>query len=123
MDKKKILIVEDDRDIAMGLTLRLDASGYNAFCVTDAASGIDIALKKNPDLILLDLGLPDDNGFAMLKKMETMSALASIPVIVVSGRPREVYKEATVLAGAKKYLQKPVENQELLAAIREVLPA
>jgi DNA-binding response OmpR family regulator len=122
MEKKTILIVEDDRDIAMGMTLRLQASGYSAFCATDAASGIEVALKHHPDLILLDLGLPNDNGFVMLKNMETMDALSSVPVIVVSGRPKEVYQQASLLAGAKAYLQKPVENEELMAAIRNVLP-
>jgi DNA-binding response OmpR family regulator len=58
----------------------------------------------------------------MLKNMETMDALSSVPVIVVSGRPKEVYQQASLLAGAKAYLQKPVENEELMAAIRNVLP-
>ncbi|MDZ4345170.1 MAG: response regulator transcription factor [Candidatus Binatia bacterium] len=121
MDRKKILIVEDDRDIATGLSLRLKANGYDTAYAGDAHSGIDMASKDKPDLILLDLGLPDDNGFVLMKKMENIPSLSSVPVIVLTGRPQEVYKEATVLAGAKKYLQKPVENQELLAAIREVL--
>jgi DNA-binding response OmpR family regulator len=121
MDKKTILIVEDDRDIAMGLSLRLKAGGYDTACAGDAHSAIDVAFKERLDLILLDLGLPDDNGFVLMKKMENIPALSSVPIIVLTGRPQEVYKEATVLAGAKKYLQKPVENEELLAAIREVL--
>lgn len=123
MDKKKILIVEDDGDIAKGLRLRLEASGYATACAGDAHSGIEAASKENPDLILLDLGLPDDNGFVMMKKMEHIPSLSSVPVIVLTGRPQEVYKEAAVLAGAKRYLQKPVENEELLAAIRQALPA
>ena len=121
MDKKKILIVEDDRDIAMGLSLRLKANGYDTAYASDAHSGIDVASKEKPHLILLDLGLPDDNGFVLMKKLENIPSLSSIPIIVLTGRPHEVYKEATVLAGAKKYLQKPVANQELLAAIGEVL--
>ena len=121
MDKKKILIVEDDRDIAMGISLRLKANGYDTAYASNAHSGIDVAFKDKPDLILLDLGLPDDNGFMLMKKMENIPSLSSVPVIVLTGRPHEVYKEATVLAGAKKYLQKPVENEDLLAAIRDVL--
>ena len=121
MNQKKILIVEDDRDIATGLSLRLKANGYDTACAGDAHSAIDMASKDKPALILLDLGLPDDNGFVLMKKMEKLPSLSSVPVIVLTGRPQEVYKEATVLAGARKYLQKPVENKELLAAIREVL--
>jgi len=121
MNQKKILIVEDDRDIATGLSLRLKANGYDTACAGDAHSAIDMASKDKPALILLDLGLPDDNGFVLMKKMEKLPSLSSVPIIVLTGRPQEVYKEATVLAGARKYLQKPVENKELLAAIREVL--
>jgi two-component system, OmpR family, KDP operon response regulator KdpE len=121
MNRKKILIVEDDGDIAMGLSVRLKANGYDTVCASDAHSGIEVASNERPDLILLDLGLPDDNGFVMMKKMENIPSLSSVPIIVITGRPQEVYKEATVLAGAKKYLQKPVENEELLAAVREVL--
>jgi len=121
MNRKKILIVEDDKDIAMGLSIRLKANGYDTAWASNAHSGIEVASTENPDLILLDLGLPDDNGFVMMKKMENIPFLSSVPIIVITGRPQAVYKEATVLAGAKKYLQKPVENKELLAAIREVL--
>jgi len=123
MDKKTILIVEDDRDIAKGLSLRLEANGYATARATDAHSGIEAASKENPDMILLDLGLPDENGFVMMENLQRNPALASLPVIILTGRPQEVYKEATELAGAKAYLQKPVENEELLAAIRRVLPA
>src|SRR3990170_3824125 len=121
VNQKKILIVEDDKDVAMGLSVRLKANGYDTAWASDAHSGIEVASKENPDLILLDLGLPDDNGFVMMRQIDNIPSLSSVPIIVLTGRPQEVYKEATVLAGAKKYLQKPVENQELLAAIREVL--
>jgi DNA-binding response OmpR family regulator len=123
MDKKKILIVEDDRDIAKGLSLRLEANGYATARATDAHAGIEAAAQESPDLILLDLGLPDENGFVMMENLQRNPSLSSVPVIVLTGRPQEVYKAATELAGAKAYLQKPVENEELLAAIRSVLPA
>lgn len=121
MDKKKILIVEDDADTAKGLSVRLEASGYATISATDAGAGIKLALRETPDLILLDLGLPDDNGFVMMKKMAEIKSLSSIPVIVVTGRSPEVYKEPVLIAGAKGYLQKPVENDEFLAAIHNAL--
>ena len=121
MDNKTILIVEDDIDLAKGLSIRLEANGYSTIWAPDASSGIDRALKQHPDLILLDLGLPDDNGFVMIKKMEERKSLSSIPVIVVTGRSPQVYKEPALIAGAKGYLQKPIDNDELLAAIRKAL--
>lgn len=123
MDNKTILIVEDDIDLAKGLSIRLEANGYSTIRAPDASSGIDKALKKHPDLILLDLGLPDDNGFVMIKKMQGRKSLSSIPVIVVTGRSPQVYKEPALIAGAKGYLQKPIDNDELLAAIRKALPS
>jgi DNA-binding response OmpR family regulator len=123
MDNKTILIVEDDKDLAKGLSIRLEANGYDTIWASDANLGIDKAINELPDLILLDLGLPDDNGFVMIKKMEARESLSSIPVIVVTGRSPEIYKEAALIAGAKGYLQKPIDNDELLAVIRKALPS
>ena len=121
MNNKTILIVEDDEDLARGLRIRLEANGYATIWAADASSGIDKALKEIPDLILLDLGLPDDNGFVMIRKMESMKSLSSIPVIVVTGRSPQVYKEPALIAGAKGYLQKPIDNDELLTTIQKAL--
>ena len=122
MGKIKILIVDDDADTAKGLSVRLEASGYATVTATDSNSGINLALRETPDLILLDLGLLDDNGFVMMKKMASLKQLSSIPVIVVTGRSPQAYKKPALLAGAAGYLQKPVENDELLAAIQKTLP-
>jgi DNA-binding response OmpR family regulator len=121
MDKKKILIVEDDADTAMGLSVRLKSTGYATVSATDASAGIKLALIEIPDLILLDLGLPDDNGFVMMKQLGEIKLLSSVPVIVVTGRSPQVYKEPALLAGAKGYLQKPIENADLLTAIHKAL--
>jgi DNA-binding response OmpR family regulator len=122
MNKEKILIVEDDADTAKGLRVRLEASGYATVTAADANSGINLALKETPDLILLDIGLLDDNGFMMMKKMAEIKSLSSIPVIVVTGRSPQVYKEPAMMAGAKGYLQKPIDNEELFAVIQKTLP-
>jgi DNA-binding response OmpR family regulator len=121
MGKNKILIVEDDADTAKGLSVRLEAAGYATATAADSKSGIHSALRETPDLILLDLGLLDDNGFVMMKKMSKIKSLSSIPVIVVTGRSPQVYKEPALIAGATGYLQKPIENDELLAVIRRTL--
>jgi two-component system KDP operon response regulator KdpE len=121
MEKKTILIVEDDADTAMGLSVRLVAGGYATVTAADSKSGIHLALRERPDLILLDLGLPDDNGFVMMKKMADIKQLSSIPVIVVTGRSPQVYKEPVRIAGAMAYLQKPIDIDELLAVIQKTL--
>lgn len=121
MNNKTILIVEDDRDLLLGLTVRLSSKGFTALSAQDAASAIQMVAIKKPDLILLDLGLPDSNGFVVMEIVTQLKSAATVPIIVVSARPASVYKEAALLAGARDYFEKPFDNEELLVAIqREV---
>ncbi len=121
MDKTKILVIDDDQDLAMGLRVRLRANNFATVFATDAVSAISQAKNENPDLILLDLGLPGGDGFLVMERLNNIASLASIPVMVLSARDPQVNKERALAAGAKAYFQKPVDNDELLAAIRKTL--
>jgi len=121
MDKKKILVVDDDQDILKALSVRLGAHNYATVFAKDAVSAINQAKDESPDLIILDLGLPDGTGFIVMDRLQQIDSLASIPVIIITGRPQHVYKDVALLAGAKAYLQKPLENAELLSAVRRAL--
>jgi two-component system KDP operon response regulator KdpE len=121
MDKKKILIVDDDQDLVKALRVRLGAHNYETVFAIDAVSAISQAKSENPDLIILDLGLPDGNGFIVMDRLQQIDSLASIPVIVITGQSPRVYKDAALIAGAAGYLQKPIENEDLLSAIRRAL--
>ncbi|MGO9642995.1 MAG: response regulator [Candidatus Acidiferrales bacterium] len=121
MSNKKILIVDDDRDVRLGYHIRLKANHYDTFFAADALSSIAEARKHQPDLIILDLGLPGGDGFVVMDRLKTNVYLAVIPVIVVSARDRHANKDRALQAGAKAFLQKPVDNDELLAIIRQVL--
>jgi two-component system alkaline phosphatase synthesis response regulator PhoP len=121
MDKTKILVIDDDQDLAMGLRVRLRANNFATVFATDAVSAISQAKNETPDLILLDLGLPGGDGFLVMERLSNIESLASIPVIVLSARDPQANKERAVAAGAKAYFQKPVDNDELLAAIRKTL--
>jgi DNA-binding response OmpR family regulator len=118
---KKILIVDDDPDICNGMRVRLKANDYDTFFATDAVSTLSQARKHEPDLIILDLGLPAGDGFAVIEKLKVWPSLAWIPVIVVSARDLCRNKERALKAGAKAYLQKPVDNAELLNVIQQAL--
>jgi len=118
---KKILIVDDDKDLLLALRVRLKSRGYVTAFATDAGSAIQMATEEKPDLILLDLGLPDDNGFIVMERLKQAGDLAAIPVIVVSARPLDVYKDAALLAGAKGYFQKPFDSEDLLRTIQKEL--
>jgi DNA-binding response OmpR family regulator len=121
MPTKKILIVEDDRDVREGMHVRLKANHYDTVFAGDAFSVVNEARKQMPDLIILDLGLPGGDGFVVMERLKRIPAVSSIPIIVVSARDIRGNQERALREGAKAFLQKPVDNVEFLAAIRRAL--
>jgi Response regulator containing CheY-like receiver, AAA-type ATPase, and DNA-binding domains len=121
MTKKKILIVEDDQDMRRALNVRLRANNYDTAFASDAIQALSIAKKEKPDLLLLDLGLPGGDGFVVMERMKNNDSLACLPVIVVSARDPKRNKDRALSAGAQAFFQKPVDNEQLIAAIRHTL--
>jgi DNA-binding response OmpR family regulator len=121
MPTKKILIVEDDLDVREGMHVRLRANNYDTVFAADALTAVSEARKQQPDLIILDLGLPAGDGFIVLERLKKIPSLAMIPVIVVSARDVRANQQRAVKAGARAFLQKPVDNAEFLAVIRQAL--
>jgi DNA-binding response OmpR family regulator len=135
--KKKILVVEDDADVRLGYNILLKAHNYDVVFATDSISAVSEARKHQPDLMILDLGLPAGDGFIVLERfgssvnpslipaiVERFGAnidLSLIPVIVVSGRDVHANRERALLAGAKVFLQKPWNDDELLTIIGSLL--
>jgi DNA-binding response OmpR family regulator len=121
LGNRKILIVEDDADVRLGMQVRLKANHYDTVFAADALSGMAEAIREKPDLIILDLGLPARDGFVVMERLKTLPSLAVIPIVVVSARDVRANQERVFNAGAKAFLQKPVDNAELLAVIRQTL--
>jgi DNA-binding response OmpR family regulator len=121
MGKKKILIVEDDPDVLRSMHVRLRAHHYDTSSAEDAISCMAEARKSEPDLIILDLGLPAGDGFVLMDRFKKVPALASVPVIVVSGRDIRENQKKIIQSGVKAFLRKPVDNAMLLAVIRKTL--
>jgi DNA-binding response OmpR family regulator len=121
MSQKTILLVDDDPDIRLGLHVRLKANHYNVIFAGDGMAGIAEARKHMPDLIILDLGLPAGDGFSVMERLKANDSLSLIPVIVVSGRNYDANMDRALKAGAVAFLQKPVDNAELLSVIRQAL--
>ena len=119
MPKKKILLIEDDRDVSQGLGIRLKANHYEVYFAGDAASGLAEARARRPDLIILDLGLPGEDGYSVLG--ELVASPEAPPIVVLSARDRQAHEQRVRAAGAKVFCQKPVDNDELLGRIRELL--
>ena len=121
MEKKTILLVDDDPEQLKGLSIRLKANGYRVVVASDCMHVINTMRSALPDLVLLDLGLPGGDGFTVLERLKRMTLLATVPVIVVSARDRAGNEQRALDAGAEAFLQKPVDNAELMDAIRETL--
>ena len=121
MSNKKILIIEDDADVRLGYKILLTAHHYDTFFAADGLSAIGEVRKHQPDLIILDLGLPAGDGFIVLGRLRGNMNLALTPVIVVSGRDIHGNTERALKAGAQAFVQKPWNDQELLATIRQLL--
>lgn len=121
MTRKKILIVEDDQDMRLALNIRLRANNYDTAFAADAILAVSMAKKEQPDLVLLDLGLPAGDGFVVIERMKNIASLACLPVIVLSARDPEGNKERALSAGAQAFFQKPVDNEQLITAIRRAL--
>jgi len=113
-----ILVVDDEPQIHRFLRPALEAAGYAVVRADTAAEGLRLAAARSPDAVLLDLGLPDMDGQAVLVRLRAFSA---VPVVVVSARDREAEKIAALDAGADDYVEKPFGVGELLARIRAAL--
>lgn len=110
-----ILVIEDDAKIAGFLSLALKAKGYRLTLAATGREGLLSFCTENPDIILLDLGLPDMDGQQVIEELRKISA---IPVLIVSAREQEEDKIAALDAGANDYVTKPFHMGELLARIR-----
>ena len=115
MNEIKILAVEDDRPVRNLITTTLKASGYRYLTADDGEEAVMEAATQNPDIILLDLGLPNMDGIDVIRKIRTWS---NVPIIVISARTEDADKVEALDAGADDYLTKPFSVQELLARIR-----
>lgn len=121
MSHKKILIVDDDADTLLGYNVLLKAHHYDTVLAGDGVSAIREALEHQPDLMILDLGLPVADGLSVLEWFRGDTHLSAIPIIVVSARDYHVNMGLALKQGAKAYMQKPWNDDEMLALIGRLL--
>ena len=112
---KKILIIEDDKAIVRLMTVALKTNDYEPIVASTGVDGLSLFLKENPDLVLLDMGLPDIDGSEVLLQIRN---IAKTPIIIVSARDKEQEKVDALDNGANDYVTKPFSIGELLARIR-----
>jgi two-component system, OmpR family, KDP operon response regulator KdpE len=115
MNKPVILVVEDDKPISKLITTTLETQGYKYLEASTGEMTIMEAVSRQPDLMILDLGLPDMDGVEIIRKVRSWS---NLPIIVVSARSEDRDKIEALDAGADDYLTKPFSVEELLARLR-----
>ena len=115
MNKTLILVVEDDRSVQNLMISTLKAHDYRYLIAVNGESAILEASSHNPDIILLDLGLPDMDGVEVIERVRTWS---NVPIIIISARSEDADKIQALDAGADDYLTKPFSVEELLARLR-----
>ena len=118
MNKPLILIVEDDKPVRNLISLTLESQQYRQIAVETGSAAVLASLSQKPDIMILDLGLPDLDGVEIIKKTRAWSQM---PIIVVSSRSDDADKIEALDAGADDYLTKPFSVDELLARIRVAL--
>ena len=116
---EKILVVEDEPDMLMGLQDNLQFEGYQVLTATDGQAALDLALSTCPDLILLDLMLPKLNGYEVCKRLRQKGM--DTPIIMLTAKSQEVDKVVGLELGADDYITKPFSIRELLARVKAIL--
>lgn len=119
MVKKKILVVDDEEDVAKALKVRLKANGYHVVLAFDSVQAFTMANKERPDLIILDIMIPGGGGFVVVERLKQSTATHHIPIIIltgISGGEERAYK-----VGASGYVMKPYHPEKLLETINNAL--
>lgn len=130
MNRKRILVVDDNEVIVRSLASKLQSAGYEVLKALDGGEAVSAARTAKPDLIVLDIHFPPDvahgggiawDGFLIIEWLHRIDEARGIPIIVISGGDAAKFKERSLESGAVAYFQKPIDNNELIATIRNTL--
>ena len=117
--RKRILIIEDEPHIVMGLRDALEFEGFDVVSAGKGREGVQLARAEQPDAVILDLMLPDINGYAVCEELRRVSPF--VPIIMLTARSQETDKIRGLDAGADDYVTKPFSVNELIARMRAIL--
>jgi phosphate regulon transcriptional regulator PhoB len=119
--KKRILVIEDDRDIVELVRYNLEKDGYQVFTATDGALGMAQVKKSPPDLLVLDLMLPKLSGLEICKEIRRDAALNRLPILILTARGEEADRVVGLELGADDYVTKPFSPREFVARVKALL--
>ena len=120
MVKKKILVIEDDRDISELISYNLGREGYDIACLYDGSQAVDFVNKRKPDMILLDLMLPEVDGIEICRTLKSDAVTKHIPIIMLTAKSEEADVVVGLQMGADDYIPKPFSPKVLIARIKAI---
>jgi len=121
MSRGKILVVDDEPDIVQSLSMRLRAAGYDVSMAMDGLGATKKAIQDQPELIILDIGMPAGNGHVVVERLRNIDETAHIPVIYLTARTAEEDFRKARMGKVCKYITKPFDADILLAAVEDQL--
>ncbi len=118
---QKILLVEDEKNIILGVKTCLEVANYDVLVVEDGEKAMETVISEKPDLILLDLMLPKLDGFAVCRELKTKEGTKNIPIVVLTAKVEEESRKRAMEAGADSYMTKPFRPEELWQEIKKFI--
>lgn len=118
----RILIVDDSPSQLLGIKRIVEKLGHETLSAEDGAAGVEVAKAEKPDLILMDVVMPNLNGFQATRTISKNADTAHIPIILVTTKDQETDKVWGMRQGAKAYVTKPIKEEDLVKALEEFLP-
>lgn len=119
MGKRTVLVIDDEPEFVDAVKMRLEANNYEVVCAYDGKEGLDKARKQRPALILLDLVMPNVNGFEALSQLKTDPRTMNIPVVVLTAKTEVEYAMDAGKLGANDYMIKPASMELLMDMVRK----
>lgn len=115
----KILLVEDDRKLAMAMSIRLKASGFSYVVSGDAISAVSQAVREKPDLAIIDINLPGGDGFVVAERLLSLGETSHVPFVFITASKQEGLRERARSLGALGFLEKPFDAMKLINLLDE----
>ena len=121
MDKKHILVVDDDPGIRLAVALKLRTTGFTVTEATDGVEAMEFWKSNKADLAILDVGMPRMDGYSVAKSMHANTAIAHVPVVILTAQNLDVPADVAPHIGRHRFLTKPFSPRELVKAVQELL--
>lgn len=120
-EKKKILHVEDDRNIQLLVRVLLERAGYAVVTAADAMQAVMMARQNAPDLIILDIMIPAGGGQGVFERVRNLTTIGHVPILIYSANPKSMLESGIAFGSDVVFLQKPAGNAEILATVKDIL--